>query len=254
MKQLIGTFLFIIYCTALHAQWDKKTIRSVTKTQRDICASTGDSFDFHYEVSYPFFSNSKITHPITDSLNFYVRQVAGNNLMDSNFSSNLISLLKKESDTVFASWSRDLRVNFCYTLENIETIDLIYSNKMFSTLINRWYAYDGGAHGLSGEDFLVLDSKTGRRINSWKQLFVDTNKVFQLAKNEFYELKKREQCDSADWFWEGEFYVSDNFGILKEGILFYYQSYEIAPYALGPTELFLSWDILKKCKPKKKIN
>ncbi len=251
MKKYILISIFCIINTALQAQWDKVVTRGVVKTERGKCKNGTDSFDFNYSVTYPFFSNIKFTAPITDSLNYNILRIAGNSLMDSNYSSNLLSLLKIESDSVYATWKRDLQVNFCYNLENTERIELLYSDKKFCTLINDWYAYDGGAHGLSGEDYLVLDTKTGKRINSWKQLFADTNTAAQIIKTEFYALKKREQCDSSDWFWGGDFYVTDNFGVVKDGLVFYYQTYEIAPYADGPTELFIPWTLLKKAKIKK---
>ena len=244
--------LFFCPFSASFGQSDKMIIRSINKLERAVCKDGTDSLTFNYSVSYPFFSDFKITKPITDSLNKYVRVVAGNYFMDSSLSKSLISVIKKESDSIYATWEHDLKVNFCYNLENIENIELIFHNKKFYSLVNAWYAYDGGAHPLSGEDYIVLDAKIGRKIESWKWLFTDTNLVKTIAKNEFYALKKREACDDANWFWGGDFYVSDNFAVLQNGILFYYQAYEIAPYAYGPTALFVKWDMLKKAKLKKR--
>jgi hypothetical protein len=253
MKRIFFTIFCLAPFTILFAQSDNQTLRSVTKTDKRVCATGNDSFDFTYDVSYPFFSDNHATRKITDSLNKYVRIIAGNYFMDSTLSKSLISVIKKESDSIYTSWKKDLNISFCYNLENTENIELVFSNKRFSTLVNEWYAYDGGAHGVGGEDYIVLDTKTGRKINTWKQLFVDTNLVKSIAKNAFYAQKKRDQCDTADWFWGGEFYVSNNFAVLQQGILFYYQYYEIAPYVFGPTELLLTWDELKKVKMRKRI-
>jgi hypothetical protein len=35
--------------------------------------------------------------------------------------------------------------------------------------------------------------------------------------------------------------LNDNFAVAKRGIIFYFNSYEIAPYAMGPTELLIPY-------------
>ncbi len=48
------------------------------------------------------------------------------------------------------------------------------------------------------------------------------------------------------WFEDNKFEVSDHFAILNKGLLFYYNAYEIAPYAFGPTELIVPYNEIKK--------
>ena len=46
-------------------------------------------------------------------------------------------------------------------------------------------------------------------------------------------------------FPEDKFELNKNYGFKKEGIVFYYNNYEIAPYAAGPTEVLIPYNELK---------
>ena len=35
--------------------------------------------------------------------------------------------------------------------------------------------------------------------------------------------------------------LSDNFGVMREGLVFHYNPYDVAPFALGPTTITLPW-------------
>ncbi len=48
------------------------------------------------------------------------------------------------------------------------------------------------------------------------------------------------------WFDNGQFSLTDNFAILPQGILFHYNSYEIASYAMGETTILLPYESIKK--------
>ncbi len=48
-----------------------------------------------------------------------------------------------------------------------------------------------------------------------------------------------------DFFFGEGFQLPENFAIKKEGIFFYYNPYEAAPYALGTTEFIISYKDLK---------
>ena len=46
-------------------------------------------------------------------------------------------------------------------------------------------------------------------------------------------------------FPEDKFELNKNYGFKKEGIVFYYNNYEIAPYAAGPSEVLIPYNELK---------
>ncbi|MBI3037952.1 DUF3298 domain-containing protein [bacterium] len=51
--------------------------------------------------------------------------------------------------------------------------------------------------------------------------------------------------DSGFTFPKNEFALNENFLVSKDGLLFFFNSYEIAPYALGPTQILLPWRYIK---------
>jgi hypothetical protein len=46
------------------------------------------------------------------------------------------------------------------------------------------------------------------------------------------------------FFMEGDFYLPSSFGFNEEGLYLFYNAYEAAAYALGPTELTIPYDQL----------
>ena len=105
----------------------------------------------------------------------------------------------------------------------------------------------GGAHGNDWLEILNFESQTGKKI-SWEDLINDKNKFMQIAEKVFRE--ENELANDADLNEEGYFFennrynLPENIGFSSEGILFLYNSYEIAPYFMGRTEYTISWDQL----------
>lgn len=100
------------------------------------------------------------------------------------------------------------------------------------------YAYTGGAHPNSHTDFVNIDTRTGKRIalqDIFKAHFAE--KLRPIAERFF-----RKQCkipegkrwsDLGFFFEHDRFELNDNFILGKSGITFYFNPYEIAPYAYG---------------------
>jgi hypothetical protein len=47
-------------------------------------------------------------------------------------------------------------------------------------------------------------------------------------------------------FPEDRFALNDNYGFSREGISFFFNSYEIAPYVMGPTEVLIPYDRIRE--------
>jgi len=59
-------------------------------------------------------------------------------------------------------------------------------------------------------------------------------------------LKPDENLEEAGfWFNEGNFKLNDNFLITTDGLKFFFNSYEIGPYAIGTTELLIPFSRIK---------
>ncbi len=108
------------------------------------------------------------------------------------------------------------------------------------------YAYTGGAHPNSNTVYVNVDTRTGKRI-ALQDIF-NTNfgeKLRPIAERYF-----REQCkipegkrwsDLGFFFENDRFELNDNFILGKSGITFYFNPYEIAPYAFGVMKCFIPY-------------
>ncbi len=110
-----------------------------------------------------------------------------------------------------------------------------------------WYEYAGGAHGNYGKDFLVIDKKTGKKVEIDQVINDNENKLSETISN---RLLQNMDTDSTSTLEENGFYTdmidpTSNFYLTNTGIGFYYNTYEIAPYAMGPFNIFLNFEEIK---------
>lgn len=109
--------------------------------------------------------------------------------------------------------------------------------------------YTGGAHGIYMSSFLNMDLRTLSPVRLedllvdgyeeeltellWKQLIADNRAT------------TRQEVEDLGYGSTGDLIPTENFYLGKEGITFYYNVYEIAPYAMGPTKITLSYETLQ---------
>lgn len=144
-----------------------------------------------------------------------------------------------ESDPhTFNSWELEL------------TADVDYSNRDLLSLRVAEHGYTGGAHPFSGARYYVLDLTTGDQVVLAQLL----NTEFQTELNVVGETSFREARelpsgtsleDEGFWLENNTFQVPDNVGVRKEGLVFLFNPYEVAPYAMGPTEFEVPYEDIK---------
>jgi hypothetical protein len=127
---------------------------------------------------------------------------------------------------------------------------VIYNKNSIVSLQSNTYSYLGGAHPNELVLYANFNSENGKRINL-SDLFKDENipelntiseKIFRKEK----ELSAEANLEEAGfWFKENKFALNDNFGIKDDGLMFYFNPYEIAPYSMGPTEILIPYDEIK---------
>lgn len=109
--------------------------------------------------------------------------------------------------------------------------------------------YTGGAHGIYMTTFLNMDLRTLSPIRLddlfvsdysepltdllWNQLMADNNVV------------TRQELEDMGYATTGNLEPSENFYIDKEGITFYYNVYDIAPYVMGPVAITLPYEMMQ---------
>jgi hypothetical protein len=112
------------------------------------------------------------------------------------------------------------------------------------------YSYTGGAHPNSNLTYLNFEVSTGKTLalsdlmkpGFEKQLTAIAEKDFRKRKG----LAPQASLAEAGYdFDDDQFKLNDNFAVTKDGLVFYYNPYEIAAYAGGPTELVIKWSEIK---------
>ncbi len=113
--------------------------------------------------------------------------------------------------------------------------------------------YQGGAHDGYAEVCVNMDARTGRELLSSDVFGEDkTARVKELIERQLMDdngAETMEQLrDSTGITMLGEVYVSDfNFLLLKDGVHFIFNPYDIAPWATGLVEVKLTYRQLEGC-------
>lgn len=125
-----------------------------------------------------------------------------------------------------------------------------YNNNSILCLKVTETSFLGGAHPNTMTNYFNFDLKSGKRIFLTDIIKKDSLSVLtKLAEKVFrtnHNMKKNETYKQAGfWFKNDGFWLPENFGIEKKGLLFYYNDYEIAPYYFGPTKILVPYKEIK---------
>jgi hypothetical protein len=200
-----------------------------------------------FEVTYPVFSGpegSRIPYAVEDRINTMLAaptsdldpesiEAAGKAFV-SDF-----ELFQQEFPDVNTGWYYKADV----VVENL-------TDKILCISVNDEY-YTGGAHGGSGTSFINFNAATGIVIvldDILKPGYeADLSKAGERAFKRARNLTDDAYLPDEGFEFEGGFfYLNENYGFRPEGIVFFYNIYEIGPYVLGPTEILIPYDEIKE--------
>lgn len=136
----------------------------------------------------------------------------------------------------------DLAMNWELDAKNGVT----WNQNQVLTIYFQKYSFTGGAHGNSSYNFINLDLDSVAKIQI-EDVIIDTAKFKNLGDQklrEFLEIDKNTSFIDAGLDVE-EFPMTENFGFTKDGLVLYYNAYEIGPYSMGTVELVFGYDELK---------
>ncbi|WP_299488420.1 DUF3298 and DUF4163 domain-containing protein [Acaryochloris sp. IP29b_bin.137] len=113
------------------------------------------------------------------------------------------------------------------------------------------YFYTGGAHPNSSRTYWNFNPKTGTLIQLSDVLVKGyAPKLNAIAEQHFRAVKALSPSTSLNkagfWFENDKFQVNDNFLIAPEGLIFFFNTYEIGPYVVGPTEIKIPYTELEE--------
>lgn len=219
-------------------------------TMQDLQRSwSADSADTSREVwvsfHYPLFTASPGGPVAVDSLNAWVKQVLVASAQSDSTPGDLEALagqmianyqgVRRDFGTVSAPWFYENEVRV--TWDSLGVISMISSAD----------GYTGGAHGSAVRIWGVLDANTGRRLALGDLIAASARDTLErLGEAAFRGARRIPEGGALQrdgfWFENGRFRLAGNFGLDRDGLVFHYNSYEVAPYAMGPTTVVIPWD------------
>jgi hypothetical protein len=118
------------------------------------------------------------------------------------------------------------------------------------------YAFTGGAHPNSFRSYHAFDGKTGEE-KQIKSFIADSVALLKLVETHFRKEEKLADTvnleESGYFLSNHQFFVPANYVFTREGILFYYNPYEIAAYARGAIKFTIPYSELEGIVKKEEI-
>lgn len=131
--------------------------------------------------------------------------------------------------------SMDIGSSFNWQM--IENNQILNQNEYFVSFVNEIFSFTGGAHGNTIRNHYVYDLKKDRILKAEHILKLDQcESIIALQKS----AAEKAGLILDEIFIDG-FRCHSNFYLIKEGIIFHYDQYEIASYADGPIDIFISF-------------
>jgi len=128
-------------------------------------------------------------------------------------------------------------------------IDVTFSDSIYFAISMSNFSYTGGAHPNYYASKKIFNKENGQVLR-FLDIVKDTSGLKKLVESNFrkeVEISPTESLTSAGfWFKNDEFKLPLNIGMTNDGLEFYYNPYEVAPYAQGAIEVILPFNEVEK--------
>jgi hypothetical protein len=236
--------LVIASCTGTkEAQYPPLNLKVAAKTFQFSSAQVdGDSSAVaSYKVNYPVFEglDEKVQLKVTYKLD---------SILTQGYSEGLPLTIQQASQEFVHQYEE-------YKMEDPQTKQGWYfsanvgvnilSDSLISMVIFR-DEFTGGNHANRRKDFLNINPHTGEDVFLAHELEEGfENELIVIAEKTFRAVRQIPETASLSSsyfdFPEDKFKLTNTYGFTKHGIVFYYNNYEVAPYAIGPTEVIVPY-------------
>mgnify|MGYP006281813699 CR=1 FL=1 len=144
---------------------------------------------------------------------------------------------KIHGDGMSFNWTKISRQNVVFNEDYL--LSLEFSN----------FAFTGGAHSLLINKYRVVDLTDGSIVGLEKIFRENSSEKLTAILNK--KLKKKHDLPADKKLSSAGFYMdtiqpTDNFYLMRSGIGFYYNNYEIAPFSAGHNDLFIPYEDLQE--------
>ena len=201
-------------------------------------------------VQYPFFKSSNasyINKVVEDKVKKALHETVFNDDVPNVSVEKMADLIVEDYESFIDEFSDtrekwDINMTVVSTFQKNQLLSLSFSTE----------AYTGGAHPNSHIEYVILDVKSKKRlrledlVSNEKELTAVAERLFRKQKN----LSANQSLQGEGYFFDqGKFKLNDNIGLQQNGLVIYFNNYEIAPYAMGPSAVDIPFyeikDILK---------
>lgn len=122
-----------------------------------------------------------------------------------------------------------------FSMEDKSTCMVVRADSNVLSVVNDWYGYTGGAHGIYGKGGYNYDTKTGEQLK-FTDVVLDTDRFFEIANEKISEAfggyeavsDVREYVKTLDIDSEISWWID------YQGVTVYFGPYELGSYAMGP--------------------
>ncbi len=169
-----------------------------------------------------------------------------------NTAINPLQLIETKRDTFLNDY---LKLKTMYDLNGasfnwfyISSTQILYNSPNLFCLENTIYAFTGGAHGMENNAYGIFNCLTNKQLQKSDVFKSETDSILtNLITNSIKTSLKISQDSSLpfDLFFVKQAEPNENIYLTPAGIGFYYNSYEIAPYAFGQTNVFFPFEELE---------
>lgn len=194
------------------------------------------------EIVYPQFENNS---SVASKINKSIESAIAKNIAffdDDTLNLSLKDAIK-EFDNRFKTFKNDFQDTTADWVATVNS-EVVYSSTEVITVAVDSYTFTGGAHGNSIITLLNFNPETGELYKN-ESLFKINEEFKSLVKGYLSdEVNAKIIDDGENYFFGEDFKLPENIGFNDEGVIFLYNTYEIAAYAQGITEFTIPYSII----------
>ena len=200
-------------------------------------ASEEDIKTFEYYSSIFLFNNDKKS-AIIDKINLDINSEITSEKLDINKLSDIKNILSNNMLPFYNDWWPS-EGEYGFNYYSISEYGIDYLSEKIASINEYFYEYTGGAHGVHGKIYKVYSLSNGERLKI-EDILIDVNDLDLINK---VKEKLLSIADEESYFnLDGLSLQENNFYITSKGLTFTWGIYEIAPYAMGDSEVLFSID------------
>lgn len=226
----IGLVVLLLSVVTAYAKEENKNLNEIIITNKNI---KQDTTSINEDISFPKINSTKYMEG-AEKVNTIIEK-------DIITWRDDLTQLSKEYEKEFKDSNGEL-----IPFELVTKYDVTYNDNNLLSIPMDYYQFTGGAHGLTtkiGYNF-QLDSGTKLKL---KELFND-NFDFKTIINK--KVKEEIAKNPQEYFSDGDDFkgIKDeqDFYLAKDGLVVYFQLYEIAPYSSGIKEFKIPYADIEK--------